>query len=198
VGPIGGPTESISRLNLVVLLAAGGLDWLAVAWASRKADVPSATLDRGSLPLLRVAQVGSGAIALIGSALAPDLRLADHVWLTSTTGLVLVAVGTSLRVWAILALGGRFRRKVAIEKDHEVVRIGPYSLIRHPAYAGIILVFLGLAISLNNLCGFALPLLSLPAYLWRIEAEEKALASVLGNLYQTYREKTWKLIPGLW
>lgn len=198
MGPIGGPTESISRLNLVALVAAGGLDWLAVGWQSRKAGVPSATLDRGSLPLLRVAQAGSGSIALIGSVLVPDLRLVDQVWLTAIAGLALIALGTSLRLWAVLTLGGHFRRQVVIEKCHEVVETGPYSLIRHPAYAGIILAFLGLAISLDNLCGFALPLLPLPAYLWRIKVEEKALTTVLGNVYQTYQEKTWKLIPGLW
>lgn len=104
--------------------------------------------------------------------------------------------GLVLRWWAIVHLGRFFTVDVAIATDHRVVDDGPYRLVRHPSYTGALLEFLGLAILLTNwLAGAVLFLPVLIALLWRIRIEEKALVEALGPAYQTYVQRTWKLVP---
>ena len=65
-------------------------------------------------------------------------------------GVVLFVAGLLLRWWAIIVLGRFFTLDVTIEKDHELVERGPFRLLRHPSYAGVLLAFVGFALSLRN------------------------------------------------
>src|SRR5215831_12318457 len=65
-------------------------------------------------------------------------------------GVVLFAAGLLLRWWAIISLGRFFTVDVTIEKDHELVERGPFRFVRHPSYTGVLLAFVGYALSLGN------------------------------------------------
>ena len=64
--------------------------------------------------------------------------------------MVLFAAGLLLRWWAIISLGRFFIVNVTIEKDHELVERGPFRIVRHPLYTGVLLAFVGYALSLGN------------------------------------------------
>jgi protein-S-isoprenylcysteine O-methyltransferase Ste14 len=76
---------------------------------------------------------------------------------------------------------------------------GPYRVIRHPAYAGTLLLTAGLGLALGNWLSLAL-LLVVPfvGHLPRIRAEELALERSLGDAYRDYETGTRRLVPGLW
>jgi len=76
---------------------------------------------------------------------------------------------------------------------------GPYRLVRHPSYTGPILVFVGIGLVLGTWVGLLLSIvLPVAAYVWRISVEERMLVAGLGSTYERYRERTWRLVPGIW
>jgi protein-S-isoprenylcysteine O-methyltransferase Ste14 len=113
-------------------------------------------------------------------------------------GIVLIVAGLAVRWSAILTLQKYFTVDVAIRKDHKVVTTGLYRYVRHPAYLGSLLSFLGLAISFSNwLAAVVMFVPILSAFIYRIRVEEEALDSFLGDAYRQYCSSTKRLIPGM-
>ena len=130
----------------------------------------------------------------------------DHAWFQSAreaTGDVWLWSGTLLafgslafRVWAIRTLGRFFTATVTVQREQGVVDVGPYRLLRHPSYTGALGMALGTAILFHSLVGIALvALLAIPAYLYRMTVEERALSRDLGEAYVKYMARTRRLVP---
>jgi protein-S-isoprenylcysteine O-methyltransferase Ste14 len=117
----------------------------------------------------------------------------------SWVGLVLMFLGLSLRIWAIQVLGKSFRTTVETHLDQQVCQNGPYRLLRHPSYTGIVLICIGFGIAVQNwlslLLAVAPPMIAL---LFRIQVEERELAASLGSEYVVYQQRTKRLIPWVW
>ncbi|MCW3465372.1 methyltransferase family protein [Chitinophaga nivalis] len=111
-------------------------------------------------------------------------------------GLGMIILGMLLRFAAIRQLGRLFTVVVTIRKDHQVKTDGLYRLIRHPAYTGSLLSFLGFALSLNN--WYSLFLVFIPvtaAFIYRMNIEEEMLLSQFGQTYKDYMQRTKRVIP---
>ncbi|MFI6686960.1 methyltransferase family protein [Streptomyces sp. NPDC050485] len=107
--------------------------------------------------------------------------------------------GIGLRLWAIVTLGRFFRGTVHVQRDHQVVRSGPYRWVRHPAYSGILLAGLALGVTLDNTAALLVLLAGGALALgYRIHVEEKLLSQALGATYTQYTAVTRRLIPGVW
>ena len=114
-------------------------------------------------------------------------------------GLVLVLAAVGLFVWARAHLRGLYSGHVEVETGHRLVQSGPYRFVRHPAYAGFLLMALGVAVGYASWIGLAaVPVLLLPALAYRMRVEEKLLAEQFGEQYRDYARKTKALIPGIW
>lgn len=112
---------------------------------------------------------------------------------------VLFATGLVLRWWAIVTLGRFFTVDVTIEKDHQLVERGPFRWVRHPSYTGVLLAFLGWALTLRNWAAILVVLVPIfVAFIRRMNVEEDALARALGDKYQEYMRRTNRLIPGIY
>jgi protein-S-isoprenylcysteine O-methyltransferase Ste14 len=111
-------------------------------------------------------------------------------------GLTITLVGIACRWYAIWTLGRYFTASLMIHPDQRVVQRGPYRLIRHPSYTGILLIALGLGLMLGNWISLLLLTTGLSAaVLFRIPREEQELLQYLGTEYQTYMQRTKRLIP---
>ena len=111
-------------------------------------------------------------------------------------GVVLFVAGLLLRWWAIITLGRFFTVDVTIEKDHELVERGPFRMVRHPSYTGVLLAFVGLALSLGNWAALLVILLPIGAgFIHRMNVEENALSGALGSQYTDYMRRTKRLVP---
>jgi len=111
-------------------------------------------------------------------------------------GVVLFVAGLLLRWWAIITLGRFFTVDVTIEKDHELVERGPFRMVRHPSYTGVLLAFVGVALSLGNWAALLVILLPIgAAFIHRMNVEENALSDALGPQYTDYMRRTKRLIP---
>lgn len=119
--------------------------------------------------------------------------------LFALAGAVLFAAGIALRWWAIITLGRFFTVDVVVEKDHEVVERGPFRVVRHPSYAGVLLAFVGFALTLGNWLALLIIILPIFAvFLHRMKVEEKALSRMLGARYTDYMKRTKRLVPGIY
>jgi len=119
-----------------------------------------------------------------------------HGRMFAGAGVVLFVAGLILRWWAIITLGRFFTVDVTIEKDHELVERGPFGVVRHPSYSGVLLAFVGLALSLRNWA--ALPVILIPigaAFVHRMNVEENALSNALGPRYAEYMKRSKRLLP---
>ena len=86
-----------------------------------------------------------------------------------------------------------------VQKDHRLVREGPYRFVRHPGYTGFVLMALGLALGYSSLIGLAaIPLLMLPGLAYRMAVEEKLLTEQFGDEYRQYTRTTKRIIPGVY
>ena len=104
--------------------------------------------------------------------------------------------GIALRGWSFKALGEYFTRTAMVSPDQPVVTAGPYRLLRHPSYAGVLLACTGIGLASANWVGLAgLALLPLALILWRIHIEENALLTTLGDRYRAYAGHHKRLVP---
>ena len=80
---------------------------------------------------------------------------------------------------------------VTIEKDHELVERGPFRIVRRPSYTGVLLAFVGFALSLRDWASLLVILLSIgAAFIRRMNVEEDALSRALGPHYVDYMKRT--------
>jgi len=129
-------------------------------------------------------------LALNGITIAPD-------WLFYA-GFLLTVSGVLVRQWALFTLGHYFTPVIAVQPAQKVVDAGPYRLIRHPSYLGILLTAVGIGFMLRSLAGVAVIVaLCGPAVGYRIWIEERFLASELGDDYVRYMKRTKRLVPFL-
>jgi protein-S-isoprenylcysteine O-methyltransferase len=114
-------------------------------------------------------------------------------------GLVLFAAGLVLRWWSIIVLGRFFTVDVQIARDHELVERGPFRLVRHPSYTGVLLAFVGFAVSLGNWAALLVMLVPIfIVFVRRMNVEEEALTGALGATYISYMARTKRLVPGVY
>ena len=120
------------------------------------------------------------------------------VWV-ETVGTGLVILGSILFVWARRTLGKHYSGHVSVKKEQKLVQSGPYRIIRHPAYAGYLLMAFGLALGYSSLLGFVTNLLILlPATVYRISVEDRILAEHFSTKFEKYIQKKKRLLPGIW
>jgi len=151
--------------------------------------------DRSTLRILWLVIMASVTMGVLLAAYWPDG--AKHQgrapgWVS----VALFVAGLFLRWWAIITLGRFFTVDVMIEQDHELVERGPFRILRHPSYSGVLLAFVGFALSLRNWAAFfALLLPIFTAFIYRMKVEEEALRRALGSSYEAYMRRTKKLVP---
>jgi protein-S-isoprenylcysteine O-methyltransferase Ste14 len=128
------------------------------------------------------------------------LKVSSHfaqlpVW-TFYLGIGIMLFGEALRQWSIYSLGKFFTYPVVIMTDHRLIKKGPYKYVRHPAYLGGMLTFVGIGIALQSWAGaVAAGIIMLVAYSYRIHVEEMALKMNFKKEYEQYRKSTPALFP---
>jgi protein-S-isoprenylcysteine O-methyltransferase len=127
------------------------------------------------------------------------LPLPIHYLPRQLLAIVLFSGGLGLRYWAVSHLGRFFTTHVTIQQQHRLITSGPYRLIRHPAYTGLLLALAAAGIAMGDL--LALLFLTLPTFYTfslRISIEERMLQQKFASLYQDYCKTSWRLLPWLY
>jgi protein-S-isoprenylcysteine O-methyltransferase Ste14 len=113
-------------------------------------------------------------------------------------GILVAAAGLSLAIWARRHLGRHWSGEITVKVDHELIRTGPYRLLRHPIYSGLLTMYLGPAIVTGEWLAVVGVAMALFAYWRKIRIEEATLDAAFGPRYANYRRTTWALVPGIY
>jgi protein-S-isoprenylcysteine O-methyltransferase Ste14 len=111
------------------------------------------------------------------------------------SGVALLVGGLALRSWSAWVLGASYTRTLRTSVGQRIVEDGPYRLVRHPGYLGVLLLWLGAALAAENWIAPAAMVPLAHAYHRRIQAEEAMLTTTFGDDYARYAGRTWRLIP---
>jgi len=177
--------------------AALTLVWLAGSFRTKRAvRVQSVGSRVGHICLMVVAVLlifnERTGVGVLGQRFIPDSEAVRLI------GLALTMVGIALMLWARFFLGRDWSGMVTVKENHRLVRGGPYRIVRHPIYSGILLGLLGTAIVIGEvhcLLGLALTALGLRH---KLSVEEQFMTERFGAEYGQYRGEVKALIPFIW
>lgn len=110
-------------------------------------------------------------------------------------GLLMVLFGIAFSIWARLQLGGNWSGAVTIKEGHTLVCRGPYTIVRHPIYSGLLLALLGVALIVGEVrCLLGVGVLFLSFWL-KSRMEERFMLEQFDGDYRHYQQKVKALIP---
>jgi len=122
-------------------------------------------------------------------------QLIPHTPLFEVLGAAICGYGLAFTLWARYTLAGNWSSDVTFKKDHQLIRSGPYRLVRHPIYTGLLVMCLGTAIHLGQLRGVLSLLLFTLGFWIKLSQEERLLLRHFPDDYPIYRREVKALIP---
>jgi protein-S-isoprenylcysteine O-methyltransferase Ste14 len=175
------------ELALAIGWAAFWLYWLVAAFPRKRGRVVWSREVRIRVIVIAVAFVAARFGAFHG-------HLAPVGALRSAVGLALFVAGLSFAVWARIHIGRNWGTPMTQKQDPELVRSGPYRLVRHPIYSGILLAGVGTSVALGwqLLVVFGL---SAIYFVYAATVEEKFLTQQFPDDYPAYKRSSKMLVP---
>ena len=193
--------EALVRAVHYPLLASFGL-WIAFALYWSRASIGDSTIarseSRGSRFIHEI--LVNTAFLLLFLQIFPHIPGLAHRFLPAsriftTAGLILQIAMFILAIWARFHLGRHWRGVIAILGNHQLIRSGPYRLVRHPIYTAMLGMFVGTAMVSGGLYALLGVVLAAVAYWRKVRIEDHYLHQAFGNEYAEYCRITSALIP---
>ena len=189
-------------MNIYTTVACGswiavGLAWLPGYFSAKRT---AARPDRPRQLVALFFLVTAGFAFFYSSRLGPVLsaRITPQASLFEQIGLALDLVGILFAIWARLTLGRNWSDVMTLKEEHELVQTGPYGIVRHPIYAGLLLGALGTAMTMGVLAAYLGVVSLLIGYLIRMQSEDILMADQFPAAHPSYRQRTRKFIPYVW
>ncbi|MEU4250708.1 isoprenylcysteine carboxylmethyltransferase family protein [Amycolatopsis sp. NPDC026612] len=190
-----GELPDVARAVVVVSVGAFAAGELVQAFRTRRG---AQLVDLRAEVVFRVMFLGAILVWPIGRAVVPGAGIGGGAWLFAS-GIVLGWLGLLLRWWSFAALGEYFTVTVRTAEDQPVVERGPYRVLRHPSYTGLLLTFAGGGLVVANWVSAAGAVAVLLAALsHRLRIEERALGEALGDRYRQFAANRARLVPFVW
>jgi len=125
----------------------------------------------------------------------PTLRIIPRETPFILGGAIITIAGMLFCVWARAILGTNWSARVTIKANHELVRQGPYQIVRHPIYTGLLIGLLGTAF-VYGFAGCFVGVLVIGFAFWlKSQTEEQFMVQQFGDQYLQYRQQVRALIP---
>jgi len=132
---------------------------------------------------------GSTGIGFLGTRFIP------HTMAGAILGVVLVWSGVALAIWARYHLAEYWSARVTIKEDHQLIRTGPYTYLRHPIYSGLVLATIGSAVVIDEWRCILGTCLVLVGYCFKAKKEEAMPSQQFGEAFREHQKDTGFLIP---
>lgn len=171
-----------------------GVGWAAfwIYWL-----IAASSMKRGHVPWTRELSIRAVIVVLVVLLLHRGLLRGGHLNsdpLRAGAGLLLFAVGLSFAVWARLHIGRNWGTPMSTKDEPELVTSGPYALVRHPIYSGILLAGIGTAVALGWFWIVPVALAGI-YFVYSAFVEERYLTRQFPDEYPAYRRSTKMLVP---
>ena len=140
-------------------------------------------------------------VALLRAHVLPESwkkePLSPHSLALEGAGLAVTLLGAVFAIWARVTLGRNWSSVPQVKEQHEPVVKGPYRIVRHPIYTGLILAVAGTALAQNRGIWLFMVVLILASYWLKIRVEERLMMETFPEEYPEYRRRVKALIPGI-
>jgi protein-S-isoprenylcysteine O-methyltransferase Ste14 len=113
----------------------------------------------------------------------------------SVLSVALVVTGLAFTAWARLTLGRNWSGAVVFKEDQKLIVAGPYAVVRHPIYTGLLAMLLGTALAYAEPIGFFLFAAGVVALYAKARKEEQLMTRHFPGAYAAYRERVKAIIP---
>jgi len=147
------------------------------------------------LPLL-IASLLLGPGDWFGHSLLRE-QFVPHTTFVYSLGLCLAVLGAALAILSRMLLGGNWSATVQLKQEHELITAGPYRLVRHPIYTGLLVLFLGNAVMVGDWRGLLAVAIVFASFWRKLRLEEIWLGEHFGESYRLYQGRTKALIPAV-
>ena len=175
------------ELVFAIAWAAFWIYWLVAAFSMKRGRVPWARE-------LRIrALIVILAVILIRFGIFRGQGVNTDPW-RAGLGLVLFALGLGFAIWARIHIGRNWGTPMSQKDEPELVTSGPYHLVRHPIYSGVLLAGVGTAVALSWLWLIAVVLAGV-YFAYSAKVEERNMATQFPDAYPAYRRSTRMFIP---
>jgi protein-S-isoprenylcysteine O-methyltransferase Ste14 len=114
------------------------------------------------------------------------------------TGIILNVLGVTEAIWVRICLGSNWRSYVTYKENQELITSGPYRFVRHPIYAGLMLMFLVTILYYGTLFLSIIFIAAAVNFIYRTKQEEKLMIRLFGEKYLDYMKRTKSLIPWIY
>jgi len=159
--------------------------------------VAAFSMKRGRVPWSR--ELGIRAVIVVVVILLIRLGAFRHHGLNTDPwraglGLVFFALGLGFAIWARVHIGHNWGTPMTQKEEPELVTSGPYHMVRHPIYSGVLVAGVGTAVALSWLWFIAVALAGV-YFVYSARVEERYLAEQFPDAYPAYKRSTKMLLP---
>jgi protein-S-isoprenylcysteine O-methyltransferase Ste14 len=124
-----------------------------------------------------------------------DVRIISATATVEWMAGILCIAGLAFCVWARATLGRNWSGTITLKEGHELIERGPYRLVRHPIYTGLLTMFLATAIAFGHLGGFVAVALAFASFWIKLIEEEKLMRQQFPEQYRSYEQRVKRIIP---
>ena len=173
------------------LWIATAIVWVVLAFGNKRT-----VARRGLTGLIPVAAV---AVILLTPTSLRRSGLRHQLWSSSATlsliALLFVASGSAFAIWARLAIGRNWSSTVTLKQDHELIRRGPYALVRHPIYTGLLSMCVGTMVLTGLVESVGVVTVGIVYVVFKVRDEERLMSETFPAQYPEYRRTVKAIIP---
>lgn len=175
------------RLAVGIAWAAFWVGWLLAAFTARGST-------GGGLGRLGPRILAALAVGILVRAGGGDGGGQIHSPAVAVIGAVVFSCGIALAIWARVILGRNWGMPTTQRLQPELITAGPYAMIRHPIYSGILLAVIGTGLTINLLALMIAVIIGV-YFVWAATVEERNLMAAFPDSYPAYRARTKMLVP---
>jgi protein-S-isoprenylcysteine O-methyltransferase Ste14 len=124
-----------------------------------------------------------------------NLRMIPSATPVGWAAAFLCVAGLAFALWARVTLGRNWSGVVTLKEGHELVQRGPYRLVRHPIYTGMLIMFFATALVQSHLAGFVGVLLMFASFWIKLGREEGLMLQQFPERYAAYQQRVKRIIP---
>ena len=183
----------LARLYIDAWIFAG-IVWLIAALFTKRTV-------RTEPPSSRLVQLGCAVLSVILLSFGRlpwgplGIRVIPRSFFLGNAGLALTIFGIAFAIWARFYLGRNWSGRVTLKEDHELIRTGPYAIVRHPIYTGFLVALTGTVIAIGEIRAILALAIVAAGLHYKSKTEERFMSEKFGERYATYRREVKSLIP---
>ena len=171
-----------------------GAFWAIAAFTTKKTVYRQSFAQRAAWQAIVIA----GALVFFNAPREPYPLNAFFLPQTVAVAFVAAALcicGLALAIWARVVIGKNWSARVTLKENHELIQRGPYRLVRHPIYTGLLLMSLGTALLIGRLGALAAWILFVVSFWIKAGQEETLMLQQFPMGYAAYRQRVKRIVP---